>query len=958
MKNLKVLISMESTFFLFVLSYCVLLSLIDGYSLKDCTVKGSLNSTTMKVFCYKRQLHAVPESVPSRARVLDISYNKISVIKKNDLGDLTNLHNLNLSNNMIEEVEDGAFRGLAALQELNLAHNRLTTISGGFFQNLFNLTLLRLNENHISNISSSAFLPLISLVMLNLSGNHLQYIHKAQPVFQMPRIQELHIGKNGFSSFETCQVSNTSLQLQVLDLSHNPLQSFRITANIFPHLETLDLAFNEVSVKWDVQDKNYFRNVDRLNLSGIEMAPEKMKIMLHTFNSTLSNLRLYYLGEQKAKSLAKEACLINSLTTLRLESNNINSISENELKNCSNLKVLDLAENNLTKITVLAFKSMSKLNTLSLSHNKLSNVPTAIRNLSTLEVLDLSYNSITTLTCSDFTNLAQLLMVHIYRNPLSSVEHCAFQDLHNLKTLIIDSTALYTLKGYFMSGLQNLTYLSSSRNKLSMINRDDFKCLQSLTHLHLPDNQIKSIDAGAFQGLQKLDLLNLQSNKITQTSISASVFSGLPNLKQLMLNNNCISYSGQDSLSEPPFKHLKSLYIIAIYSQGNNGMKNIPSNFLEGLTSLKIFWAGNLNINSLHPDTFTYTPELSILDLSKNYLTTISSDIFMPLKKLSSFTMIQSGIQSLDFLIEANLKEIQLLLIRKNSIAVINETLIDIVSKLSLLDIQGNEFSCDCDNAWFIDWAVNNNNTQVLKVDEFKCNYPPNFRGNRLLDLDKDSCVVDVGLLCFVFTTSFVLLTLLSSFLYHFLKWQFVYTYYLFLAFLYDKKQQKKQTLQSFQYDAFISYNTHDELWVMKKLLPKLEGEQGWRLCLHHRDFQPGKPIMDNIVDGIYSSRKTICVISHHYLESEWCSREIQVASFRLFDEKKDVLILVFLEEIPAHQLSPYYRMRSIIKKRTYLTWPKPGEDTQVFWQNLEVALEAKDTSKEKRPILSQLGRI
>ncbi|XP_017579129.2 toll-like receptor 13 [Pygocentrus nattereri] len=944
MGNLKCPISMESTFFLLVLSCSVLLNLMDGYSLKDCTVKGSLNSTFMKVLCYKRQLRAVPESIPCKARVLDISYNKISVIKRNDLGDLTNLHNLNVSNNMIEEVEDGAFRGLAALQELNLAYNRLTTISGGFFQDLFNLTELRLNENHISDISSSAFVPLISLVMLNLSGNHLQYIHKAQPVFQMPRIQELHIGKNGFSSFETCQASNASLQLQVLDLSHNPLQSFRITADIFPHLETLDLAFNKVSVKWDVQDKNYFRNVDRLNLSGIQTGLKEMKIMLQTFNLTLSNLRLYYLGEQKAKSLAKEACLINSLTTLRLQSNNINSISENELRNCSNLRVLDLAENDLTEITALAFKSISKLNTLSLSHNKLSNVPIAIRNLSNLEVLDLSYNSITTLTCSDFTNLTRLMMVHIYRNHLSSVEHCAFQDLHNLKTLIMGSSRLFTLKGYFSNGLKNLKYLDLSNSKLNTIHKGVFECLRNLTYLHLQDNQIKVIEVGAFEGLQNLILLDVQSNKITQTSISASVFSGLTNLKELILNNNFIWYSSQDSLSEPPFKNLKSLHVLNIFSQGKDGMKNIPSNFLEGLTSLKIFWAGNLNLNSLHPDTFTYTPDLWRLDLSKNYLTTISPDIFMPLKKLSSLTMIQSGIQSLDFLIEANLNEIQVLLIRKNSIAVINETL-ETLSELFLLDLQGNEFSCDCDNAWFIDWAVSNNNTQVLKLDALKCNYPPNFRGNLLIDLDKDSCVVDVGLLCFVCTTSFVLLTLLSSFLYHFLKWQVVYTYYLFLAFLYEKKQQKKQTVQSFQYDAFISYNTHDELWVVKQLLPKLEGEQGWKLCLHHRDFQPGKPIMDNIVDGIYSSRKTLCVISRHYLESEWCSREIQVASFRLFDEKKDVLILVFLEEIPPHQLSPYYRMRSLIKKRTYLTWPKPGEDIQVFWQKLDAALEAKENS-------------
>lgn len=39
-----------------------------------------------------------------------------------------------------------------------------------------------------------------------------------------------------------------------------------------------------------------------------------------------------------------------------------------------------------------------------------------------------------------------------------------------------------------------------------------------------------------------------------------------------------------------------------------------------------------------------------------------------------------------------------------------------------------------------------------------------------------------------------------------------------------------------------------------------------------------GKPIMENITDAIYNSRKTICVISRSNLQSEWCSREIQMA--------------------------------------------------------------------------------
>ncbi|KAL6470286.1 hypothetical protein MHYP_G00214050 [Metynnis hypsauchen] len=156
-----------------------------------------------------------------------------------------------------------------------------------------------------------------------------------------------------------------------------------------------------------------------------------------------------------------------------------------------------------------------------------------------------------------------------------------------------------------------------------------------------------------------------------------------------------------------------------------------------------------------------------------------------------------------------------------------------------------------------------------------------------------------------------------------------------------------------FQYDAFISYNAQDEPWVVEELVPNLEDEQGWRLCLHYRDFEPGRPILDNIMDGIYSSRKTICLITHNYLRSNWCSKEIQMANFRLFNDQKDVLILVFLEDIPTCHLSPYYQMRKLVKKKTYLKWPKPGDDARVFWQKLRLALETKEDPDKQNIILS-----
>ncbi|XP_043093170.1 toll-like receptor 13 [Puntigrus tetrazona] len=910
---------------------CTFISLANGYSVKNCTVRGSLiYAQNINVFCNKRSLRFVPGNIPDKTTHLDISNNIIQKIIKEKFSRLYNLKCLNAQHNKIKEVEDGAFSGSVALQELNLANNKLRDISEGTFQNLRNLTVLHLNENFITNVSVSAFSPLISLRKVNLSRNNLKKISRIQQLFLLPQLQEVHIGSNGFTSFQTIDVSNISLRLKVLDLSQNPLKEFTITADIFPHLDNLDLAFITDNMTWNVQDKRYLQTVQHLNLSGIQLPPEKIADLLQFFNSSLVSLKLHFLGDVKVRALIKNICLISPLKFLGLQWNNITSISKEEMQLCTQLSELDL------------------------SNNRLYGIPAVVSRLPGLHFLDLTFNKIKNISTVDFASLTQLQTLQIYSNDISFVDKLAFKDLKNLTTLMIGSNKLSS-NGY-LKNLQNLKSLDLANNKLDSVHKGDFNSLKSLKNLSLPDNQISFIEAGSFSELTNLIFLNLQSNKLSQSSINAFVFSGLPNLKTLLLNNNYISYDSQDVLAQPPFKQLRKLKTLNIFSQGHKGMLNLPSNLFQGLWNLKELQAENLIIKSLHPNTFTFTPYLWVLDLSRNEFISLTTNVFLPFLVLKTLHLSKVGLQSLDFLINANLSKLHLLHVSKNALSVINETLIQSLPTLIYLDLQENYLSCDCTNAWFVNWTISSNYTEVDSAFELTCNYPDKLKGHKLMDLDVGSCNVDFGLFCFISTSTLVSLTLLGSFLFHFLKWQVIYAYYLVLAFLHDNKQQRKPN--GLQYDAFISYNVHDELWVMRELLPQLEGKQGWKLCLHHRDFEPGKPIMDNIVDGIYSSRKTICVISRHYLESEWCSREIQVASFRLFDEKKDVLILVFLENIPSHQLSPYYRMKKLIQKKTYVSWPKPGEDTRVFWQKLRVALETKGTSDMDHLIGQDFGVI
>ncbi len=571
------------------------------------------------------------------------------------------------------------------------------------------------------------------------------------------------------------------------------------------------------------------------------MAVDDVKTLLESFNSSLASLRM---NEMKVRlpAVINIACSIPTVSTLQLRHNKFKFVRSDLLQLCMNVTELDLAENRIQTIEDEAFRSLKGLRILSLSRNRLPSVPAATRNLSTLAELDLSTNNISSLGCHNFTNLPKLRHLSLYQNSIPALKDCVFKDLIGLQVLKLQTSHISKLNGAFEKYLPNLRQLRLNGNKLTAIKKGEFKGLKSLQSLALHDNQIKELEKGCFSGLTNLTDILLQLNKIAGREIQKGGFNDLRNLRRLDLRNNNIYYGDSSALPNPPFSQLSHLETLAILSQHHRGKAQLPSNILQGLTNLSVFYARNMQLLSFHKDTFKYTPQLQTLDISSNDLGDVSPELFSPIRSLKSLYISRTSLRSLDFLIEANLTELEFLQVRKNEYSVISEDIIKSLPALLYMDLKYNSFTCDCDNAWFLQWVENNNQTQVFDAYNFTCNYPRDLQGVKLLDLDIRSCTVDMDFICFISTTCTILLFMVVSFTYHFLRWQLAYAYYFFLALLFDTKHKNKQAHS--QYDAFISYNNHDEPWVIRELLPKLEGEQGWRLCLHHRDFEPGKTVL------------------------------------------------------------------------------------------------------------------
>ncbi|XP_028289888.1 toll-like receptor 13 [Gouania willdenowi] len=914
---------------------------VRGYFLKGCRISGG------DAKCDKKNLDAVPQDIPPTVESIDLHKNKIPGIRTDDFrGEFPRLTNLNLGNNFIHYIDTGAFSGLIALKTLNLNHNRICNLSENVFLHLNGLAELRITYNCIKKVELNAFKPMTNLKILDLSHNKLNISNVAMMLRHLPNLQKLYLSANALNTFQSWEVTDALVDLQVLDISKNPIKVFNITSDVFPTLTTLSVGSTTVrhNMTWNVSNKTFLNCVKSLDISMISMSLSGIESLMETVNSSLTYLSMDAMKQNLGK-LINISCSIPTMTKLVIQKNKLHNIHSDLFTLCTSLTELDLSNNLITTISDDAFRSLPNLLILNLSNNNLSLVPAATRNQSNLRTLDLSHCKISALECSNFANNTKLTQLSLYNNKIQTLKNCVFKNLRKLQVLKLQSNQITTLNSAFIASLPNLTTLHLEENKITTIKSKEFKGLGSLSKLSLQNNQIKTLNKESFFGLMNLKQLQLENNALNAKEVQKGVFSPMINLKTLDLSSNFIKFGKKQSLRVPPFSNLSRLEELSIFNQGGRGHTILPINFLQGLSNLLSFNIRNTLLNDLDKDTFTWTPQLQILDIRSNPLNSLFPDFFIQLRNLTKLYLSNSHFYSLDFLIDINLTKLNYLQAKSNQYSVIRPEVIGSLPALHYADLRDNVFTCDCDNKAFMEWAENSKQTQVYEAHNFQCNYPPSFKGKKLLDFDFRLCLLDVGFIAFVTTTSVTLLLMLVSLTYHFMRWQLVYAYYIFLAWLTDKKHKKKRA--PYQYDAFVSYNTHDELWVVQELLPKLEGEQGWKLCLHHRNFEPGKPIIDNITDAIYQSRKTLCVISHKYLESEWCLREFQVASFRLFDEKKDVLILVFLEEIQRSKLSPYYRMRKLLKRQTYLSWPKAAEQTELFWEKLRQALQSGDQSDE-----------
>uniref|UniRef100_A0A8C6U9J1 TIR domain-containing protein n=1 Tax=Neogobius melanostomus TaxID=47308 RepID=A0A8C6U9J1_9GOBI len=639
---------------------------------------------------------------------------------------------------------------------------------------------------------------------------------------------------------------------------------------------------------------------------------------------------------------------LKELQILYMGSNNLFQMSDivNIVLHCPDLKNISLYSNNLTLFESDLFPvplwNLMKLDLDSNPLKKFSVHPNVFPNLETLELSgkgpDFDYNvsagaltSVRSLTL-DKTKLPLPTYKLIFQS-VDSVENLYLLSSHSesdkgllemaceiptLQKLDSVDYSIPILNESILQSCTNLTELHLQYNSMSDLTESSLQMLTRLTRLTINQNQLSRIPL-TIRNMSTLTFLSFEDNLITE--LHCLDFTNLPSLTELNLKSNKIS-----KLETCVFQDLRNLKVLEIQ---NNFLTALSETFGSTLKHLVTLNADGNNFRWFQRGTFQNLPALRELNVKSVREIIVDNGAFMGLKELKILDLTNSHVESLDFLVEANLTKLEMLILKNNVLTVINETIFKALPSLKYLDLSGNPFVCNCSNTGFIEWTIRNKQVQVANAFQYRCSSPSSEEGNFLLDFNVRLCWEFTGFLYFISSSALVLLTLLSSFIFHFLRWQLVYGYYLLLAFLYDSKKRRQDCPHI--YDAFVSYNVHDEDWVYGELLHELEERQGWKLCLHHRDFIPGKSIFENITDAIYSSRKTLCVISRRYLQSEWCSREIQLARYGRYSLWICPGSILYTEPTVKH---------SLVKSRTYLSWTQARRHKGLFWEKVRRALE------------------
>ncbi|NWI35433.1 TLR22 protein, partial [Picathartes gymnocephalus] len=751
------------------------------------------------------------------------------------------------------------------------------------------------DASQLCNCSSMGldFIPLgltAKITVLNLSQNRIKHV-RSQDLQQAVNLRALLLQSNQISSVDEDSFQSLA-KLELLDLSNNSLA--HLSPVWFGHLFSLQHLHLQGNSYRDLGKSSPFSSLR--NLSSLHLGNPQFSVirqgnfegidLLHKLWIDGSNLSHYEQGS--LKSIKK----INHMIINIRNSNVFSEIVRDILHSVTWLEVRRIAFNIAAEMQVLRVMSLSFAKKISFRWTLLTDA-TVPEIVSILE---------------DMPKLVELELIDC--RLLGTGQWKMQIQAKKSQTLKIFTIEKLSIEEFYL-----FTDLQAVESLLSLF-----------TRVTVQKTKVFLVPCRISQSLLSLEYLDLSANLLGDQSLEHSACQGAwPSLQTLNLSQNSLSDLEMTSKS---LSHLGKLIVLDI-SQNNFG--EIPD-MCEWPENLKYL---NLSSTQIPKVTNCIPPRLEVLDVSANNL----KEFGLQLPFLKELYLTRNQLKTLPG--AAPIPNLVSLSVRRNKLNSFSKEEFESFKRMELLDAGDNNFICSCEFLSFIHHEARIGQVLVGWPDKYVCDSPLALRGAQVgtvhLSLMECQRSLVVSLIC-VLVFLVILLLVAVGYKYH-VVWYLRMTW----AWLQAKRKPRRAPPKDVCYDAFVSYSENDSDWVENTMVRELEQAcPPFRLCLHKRDFVPGKWIVDNIIDSIEKSRKTLFVLSEHFVQSEWCKYELDFSHFRLFDENNDAAILVLLEPIQSKAIPKRFcKLRKIMNTKTYLEWPLEEEQQEMFWFNLKIALRS-----------------
>ena len=453
-------------------------------------------------------------------------------------------------------------------------------------------------------------------------------------------------------------------------------------------------------------------------------------------------------------------------------------------------------------------------------------------------------------------------LFNILQNLSSSVSSLELQNI-SLHSLLNNSFLA-------MNNPANVKSLNLSTNFLvGYLPIDTLKPL-SLKHLDLSKNQLTENNSLG-DNITTLQTLNLRSNVFNW--ITYIFFCSFPNAIEIDLSVNCIQFmsteKGEHCLTQLRILHLKESNVhVMLHLELFKSLEKLILDFGSTVKTL--------------PESLKQVSTLNKLELYVPGLETLDSNTFKNLSDLKKLTIVKNSIHNFDSSLFKPLGKLTHLNIANTQVTHFNITMLHYLTSLNVISIYNNQLMCSCELQKFLNYIRYHGIflAELFKSNKLSCEIV-NGQTTPLLKFHENQfyCThsYDVMVISVIFCVLCLCIMLLS--LCYRCRWYLRYEFFLMRTKVYRYRETTKNK-SNYVFDAFVSFSEKDCEWVMKNLVREIEVFNNFKLCLYNRNWLGGASILESIVQSIESSRRVFFVVTKHWLNSNYCKDELNLARY------------------------------------------------------------------------------